>query len=66
MQFSKGMRAVKLRRLNPSVLNWSCRLREVGLYNGYKTGGWLFVQFTKIQTWLELFIQNILCKFTTQ
>ena len=30
-----------LQQRNPPVLNWRCRLTQVDLYNGRKTGGWL-------------------------
>ena len=33
---SKGMRAVKLHQQNLPVLNWTCRLMQVDLYNGRK------------------------------
>ena len=39
-----------LHQKNPPVLNWRCRLTQVDLYNGRKTGGWNLVGWLIIAT----------------
>ena len=59
------MRAVKLHQQNPLVLNQRCRLTQIDLYNGCKTGVWLVYNVIPL-TWPArccLFMLAFWCKF---